>query len=245
MKTVFVTLVLISSCCLAEDATKNADDISGAQDVSAASTAKSDVPPMTSSVGNYLNIAILSLPPKYCGGVPIANRAEFLRSISSNPQGDSLDYGNGYLHYRSENIEERTALGVNCSFCIKLLPTAGLPHVFVLGIDSPSEKNVVVLKGNKDVTDSVLPPDIERNRYIIPSRNSLDFEVRKRQIHTTDTGFQYFRAGALEAVIRWNGRKFEKVPVTEQTGTGQPATRPESKSEGDDKPQTEVNGRSR
>ncbi len=36
-----------------------------------------------------------------------------------------------------------------------------------------------------------------------------------------------------------------KIPKIEQAGTGQPATRPESKSEGGDKPQPEAEGRSR
>ncbi len=40
-------------------------------------------------------------------------------------------------------------------------------------------------------------------------------------------------------------RKQEEKPGTEQGGTGQPATRPELKSEGSDKPQPESEGRSR
>ena len=43
------------------------------------------------------------------------------------------------------------------------------------------------------------------------------------------------------AVVLANPEKIE----AEQAGTGQPATRPESKSEGSDKPQPEAEGRSR
>ena len=47
-----------------------------------------------------------------------------------------------------------------------------------------------------------------------------------------------------EEPILWDGRKAEFTKA-EQAGTGQPATRPESKSEGSDKPQPEAEGRSR
>jgi hypothetical protein len=42
----------------------------------------------------------------------------------------------------------------------------------------------------------------------------------------------------------WTSAMFEST-TAEQAGTGQPATRPESKSEGSDKPQPEAEGRSR
>ena len=49
-------------------------------------------------------------------------------------------------------------------------------------------------------------------------------------------GMMWFRNDAVIAPINNNG---------EQGGTGQPATRPESKSEDGDKPQPEAEGRSR
>jgi hypothetical protein len=56
---------------------------------------------------------------------------------------------------------------------------------------------------------------------------ALDFQKHKRQV-------PYF-----------SGRKVHTQLEAEQTGTGQPATRPESKSEGSDNPQPESEGRSR
>jgi hypothetical protein len=52
---------------------------------------------------------------------------------------------------------------------------------------------------------------------------------------------------ALERALqkRETGDSRFKTPGGEQGGTGQPATRPESKSEGSDKPQPEAEGRSR
>lgn len=51
-----------------------------------------------------------------------------------------------------------------------------------------------------------------------------------------------YEAGSPEAMAKEDrGKKSE----AEQAGTGQPATRPESKSEGSDKPQPEAEGRSR
>jgi len=61
------------------------------------------------------------------------------------------------------------------------------------------------------------------------------FEVRPASAITT--------RGLIMQVLESTCQKYEDKP--EQAGTGQPATRPESKSEGGDKPQPESEGRSR
>jgi hypothetical protein len=55
------------------------------------------------------------------------------------------------------------------------------------------------------------------------------------------TGLSPFEAMKVEVVGISKGSDSK----SEQAGTGQPATRPESKSEGGDKPQPEAEGRSR
>jgi hypothetical protein len=53
-------------------------------------------------------------------------------------------------------------------------------------------------------------------------------------------GFNYSMA-----MRAWEIKVHKQIQEGEQGGTGQPTTRPESKSEGGDKPQSEAEGRSR
>ncbi len=72
-----------------------------------------------------------------------------------------------------------------------------------------------------------------------------------RELHE---GFAPLMGGLFDAIERFQAQAYARDLETqaivdrinaEQAGTGQPATRPESKSEGSDKPQTESKGRSR
>ena len=76
--------------------------------------------------------------------------------------------------------------------------------------------------------------------------------------HTTDSINQYYPCRRaypsdlpewFDDIIKKNLAKMSAVESkeqeAEQAGAGQPATRPESKSEGSDKPQPEAEGRSR
>ena len=79
--------------------------------------------------------------------------------------------------------------------------------------------------------------------YLLPGRYKLTAFSLDDDFKTKDVG-----AGVVELTKAEIDAKAAKVTITkivEQAGTGQPATRPESKSEGSDKPQPEAEGRSR
>ena len=79
--------------------------------------------------------------------------------------------------------------------------------------------------------------------YLLPGRYRLTAFTLDEDFKKKDVG-----AGVVELTKAEIDAKAAKVTITkivEQVGTGQPATRPESKSEGGDKPQPESEGRSR
>jgi len=87
----------------------------------------------------------------------------------------------------------------------------------------------------------VLYRDAKKHEYQIdPKSNTLWEQMIQKQdaVEVAKADPLYF--GDFSATLR-----LRKPTKGEQAGTGQPATRPESKSEGSDKPQPEAEGRSR
>ena len=53
--------------------------------------------------GNFINYAVLTLPPKYLADIPLDQRTELLRELSYNQRDRRLDYANGYLDYFTQS----------------------------------------------------------------------------------------------------------------------------------------------
>jgi hypothetical protein len=97
----------------------------------------------------------------------------------------------------------------------------------------------------------------ELNESVVQTRfaDSVCMDSRKQEWHYAPfaMGTVYFVGGGRQSFslhlsgISIAGHLFAlpQKPKAEQAGTGQPATRPESKTEGSDKPQPESEGRSR
>jgi hypothetical protein len=105
--------------------------------------------------GDFLNVALLSLPEKYLAGISLENRAKLLLNVSGsvgyNPRfDDRLDYLNGYFEYY--NDAPHHSVGAVSPFWVKLLYRGDLnPLVFVY------------IKGNRSITEANPPerPTIE------------------------------------------------------------------------------------
>jgi phage host-nuclease inhibitor protein Gam len=101
---------------------------------------------------------------------------------------------------------------------------------------------VPAAKALKDVVTEIKKVDVEK-----ASEEFLaDAEVESRINGKVFSGTTYFIIEPYEGTLKVVAMtKMKQPPKDEQGGTGQPATRPESKSEGSDKPQPESEGRSR
>lgn len=57
--------------------------------------------------GEFLNFAILNLPPEYFAGIPLDDRPALFREISSGPRSKEIDYDSGYFFHRRETEPNR------------------------------------------------------------------------------------------------------------------------------------------
>jgi len=160
--------------------------------------------------GNFLNIAILELPPKYLADIPLKERGLLLRQLSEGPYfGDTrLDYQHGYLDYYSDGGE----VNASCPFYLKLLKRPdGPPLVFVHmkkthNGEKPAKEHTVVLErtseGWVDVSAKVFPKKVDRTWYFRPLRRSPQVELAPRNKRT-------YSPEKCEALLTWNGKQFE------------------------------------
>ena len=260
MKTLPTIFALAASISFAEDTTPSNREGSNRQDGATDGMGGHHSAPAASVDGRFLNIAILDLPPRFIAGIPTDNRVNLLRNLSSHQKDRRLDYSKGYLNYSSDNVEESAAIEANCRFHIKLLPNtySDNPKVLVIMVrnvyenEPPSADDTVVLDRDRrhgkwvDITDSVLPAGIERNRFFEPFGDLLSFHVKARKLYSTAPGRpRSYRPGALEADIRWDSlrQKFVRISPNDQDGADQPATAVEPKVEGGAKPDPKSEGR--
>jgi hypothetical protein len=228
--------------------------------------------------GDFLNVALLSLPEKYLAGISLENRATLLLKVSGsvgyNPKfDDRLDYPNGYFEYY--NDAPHHSVGATTRFWVKLLyREQANPLVFVrmagnrsMEDANPEERPAKAMgasyllewRGGKwlDVTDAYIPKEAAQGSSLVPMREGQAIRVATMTKKPTRDGNGFYWAEEdAKKELHWTGSRFEVTPLeadeansenreAEQGGTGQPATRPESKSEGGDKPQPESEGRSR
>ncbi len=75
--------------------------------------------------------------------------------------------------------------------------------------------------------------------------NVADANISATYPHPPQTEERSWSYGIYSGGFKGGSVTFNRIQLAEQAGTGQPATRPELKSEGSDKPQPESEGRSR
>lgn len=171
----------------------------------------------TAESENFLNTAILELPPKYFGDVPLNERPKMLLQMSDTTD-PRLDYCNGWLHWHSDS--ENSLHGTSMIF-LKLLPRKNdNPLVFVhmpkpfAGVDAPQKNQTFVLERVnqtwRDITSSIIPKQVDLTIHFRPRRAVTAIEVgpyekRERNDHP---GF-YYDFGKRQLDLVWNGSSFE------------------------------------
>lgn len=135
-----------------------------------------------------------------------------------------------------------------------LPPSSNLPDEFDLIVFTDSVvKSTTVDKAfkrrNKDCDRSHVPALLMARNFTQDCRifegDCCQF-ASLRDFHWTDSRYEYIRTISASKVKTPDIREREITKTTaEQAGTGQPATRSQSKSEVGEKPQSEAEGRSR
>lgn len=144
--------------------------------------------PVAQTDGNFLNLAILHLPPQFLADIPLASRTDYLRSLSK-AQEDRLDYQNGWLHHYSDGPDG--SFGARCQVYLKLLPRTGqTPLIFVhlprpaADGSAPAINHTFILECTNqetpvwsDVTSRHLPAEAGRTLYFCPRREEPLIQV--------------------------------------------------------------------
>lgn len=170
--------------------------------------------------GRYLNVAILTLPPRWLADVPMEQRAKLLETLSSWPfEDDRLDYANGWLHYRSDN--PRRGVDASSMFWIKVLPRqeGDLPAVLVHASkpfadgSAPAAGHTAVLEMSdgqwREITTDVLPPEIDRTFHFRPRRKGLAVEVAGyASVPRRDGQGDAYRFGPVAWTLTWKDGRF-------------------------------------
>ena len=69
--------------------------------------------------GNFLNYAILTIPPKFLADIPLDQRGTLLKELSFQRDDHRLDYPHGYLAFSSDGGD----IDASSMFYLKVLPT--------------------------------------------------------------------------------------------------------------------------
>lgn len=168
--------------------------------------------------GNFINYAVLTLPPKYLADIPMSERTDLLRELSYLADDTRLDYANGYLEYYSDSPEPPNASSM---FYLKVLPTDNPFDCPILvhmqkpyNGTKPSADQTFVLErssdGWTDITKDVLPKNIDRKSHFRPMRRSLDVEVAPWIRKGSWGAYSY---GLCDTILRWNGKRFEVIKI--------------------------------
>jgi hypothetical protein len=175
--------------------------------------------PALANEGNFLNVFVLTAPPKYLADVPAAQRASLMLYVS---QVDGLlDYPNKWLWFATDSTD--VPMG-SSMFWIKLLPRGGGWDPFVLVYMSkpfnrgglPSNNQTYILEnkginGWRDVTTQLIPKNVDITMAFIPLRSGEDIQVAGyRQIpglknRKGEPGYDF---GTCRLILHWNGTSF-------------------------------------
>jgi len=166
---------------------------------------------------NFLNTAILELPPKYFADTPRSERLKMLSQLSDWESDSRLDYCNGWLHWHSDSED---ALSTSMIY-LKLLPRQNeTPLVFIhmpkpFADGSPPRKNQTfvlerVNQSWRDVTNSILPKEVDLMMHFRPRRAAAVIEVAPYERRTrNDRRGSYYGFGRRQLDLAWNGSSFD------------------------------------
>ncbi|MGI9244382.1 MAG: hypothetical protein ACR2RV_26520 [Verrucomicrobiales bacterium] len=173
----------------------------------------------------FLNFAIFDLPPEYFADIPLAQRGKMLKLLSKMPGGRRLDYENSYLHWYSDG----GSISASSQLRLKLFPRDSgrakspqppyvfvhMPKPFADGSAPAADQSFVLLWGKggwENVTDQVLPKEIDRTLHLRPERNFFGIRVYGYEefARRDGRGQSYTFADEASALYVWKNNRFEK-----------------------------------
>ena len=182
--------------------------------------------PATAAVGKYLNVALLSLPPRYLADIPLDKRDRLLTLLSMDMgKHPRLDYAGGWLHWSYDGPPQNSP-GGSSMFWVKLLPLGknSAPLVFVHmskpfadGKNKPANDQTFILRyanGEwKDVTAETMPAGIDLTMHFRPRRSDLVIEAASyEEIKRQDGRGSAYDFGKRELDLIWEDGAFRVGP---------------------------------
>ena len=160
-----------------------------------------------------LRLALLTIPPKHLGDIPLVDRGKFVAALEADPA--RMDVANGWVHWFSDGHE------VPCTSMVwmKELPRSGKsPLVFIHMAKpmadgrKPEANQTVVLEftdeGWSDVTKAVIPPDVDRTMHFRTRRDGAVIEAAPwKEFERKDGRGKAWTYGERILDLEWTGEK--------------------------------------
>lgn len=161
--------------------------------------------------------------------------AESEKGLFENP----IEFFSGALLPSLSNSEAAKIITTHRGFYIRADSHPGLQDEY-----DPSELGIYLDVSVRDPEEILVFKDSTTTRGLITTR-TVELPAPKNEQVALRITLVYGKSAPEKALAAIRASIAGTIKTSEQAGAGQPATRPESKSEGSDKPQPEAKGRSR
>ncbi|HEY5893674.1 MAG TPA: hypothetical protein VIT91_10625 [Chthoniobacterales bacterium] len=174
--------------------------------------------------GNFLNVAILTLPDRYMADIPLKDRDAFLIALSRDNSTDRLDYEHGWVHFFSDGHE----VPATSMLFIKLLPRKDnhplvfvhMPKPFADG-SKPRKDQTFVLSWTgdswEDVTSKYIPKRLNLTWTFQPRRAVNQIEVAPyNRFRPKDTKRDSYTFAKPKFDLIWTGSQFD-IRITKKS----------------------------
>ena len=165
--------------------------------------------------------AFKTLPPKYFGDIPLAERDLFIKQLASDHGTERLDAKKGWLHYFSDG----DYIHGTCMIWAKELPRTGGKEPLILvhmakpfagsikGPIKPAPDQTVVLEpvGTEwvDVTKTVIPAEVDMTLHFRTRREDTVIELAPWEEFNRQDGLgKAYIFGKRTHDLRWTGTGF-------------------------------------
>ena len=158
--------------------------------------------------------ALMTIPPKYLGDIPLADRNTFIRLIGEDSRG--IDTKEGWVHWFSDGRDVRATSMV----WLKELPRADKSPLIFVHIakpfsdgSKPEANQTFVLEltdeGWADVSKTVIPANVDMTLHFRPRKNGAVIEAAPwKEFERRDGRGKAWTYGERVMDLQWRGEKF-------------------------------------
>lgn len=158
--------------------------------------------------------ALIELPPKYLGDIPLADRAVFMKELSTDAR--RMDVAGNWLHWFSDGGDVR---GTSMIWA-KELPRADKSALILIHMAKPfatggkPEANQTFVMENigkdwMDVTKKVMPAGVDMKHHFRTRKNDTTIEVAQwEQFDRADGRGKAWKFGPRVMDLHWEGQVF-------------------------------------